>query len=223
MTPTTPAPAALPVSTGGAWLGLGIAARAALCVASAAMTFVTASGIELMVDGVTSIVDADERTPQIDRLFDIWLDGAAVIRPYARIVGATGVLAGLALFVAAALVVRGNEMARRASRVLLVVDALHSLAAGAWLVVLCLTKLAEWNLRYQAVLVEIVEIGGDRDRIRAWTEIGDRLNAAFYGGWAVASAAVALLLGWFAGRPFVRDWCAARSGISPVDARPGPR
>lgn len=224
MTVPTTTSAAERTPTGGAWLGLGIAARAALSVAIGMTTLATAGGISVAVDFISRRVDPADRPPQLGKLFDVMLDGAAILAPYSRIAGASGVAIGAALFVAAALLVRGSETARRATRALLVVEAAHSIAAAAWLAVLACTTLAEWNDRYQSALAEVIEVlpGGGRQmpavfRIEGWT------NAVFYGVWGAVSAGVVLTLCWLAGRPFVREWCSARQTRSPVASAAVPR
>ena len=224
MTVPPPIRAAQHTPTGGAWLGVGIAARAAMSVATAMTTLATAAGIAVAVDFFSSMGDPADRPPQAGKLFDVMLDGAAILAPYARIAGGSGVVIGVALFVAAAMVVRGSETGRRAARALLVVEAAHSIAAAAWIAVLSCTTLARWNERYQAAVAEFVEVlpGGARRmplvfRIEGWT------NAVFYGAWGIVSASVVLTLCWLAGRPFAREWCAARGAKSPVAPARWPR
>jgi hypothetical protein len=224
MTAATPARTLPPAPNGGAWLGLGIAARAALSVATASATLATAAGLTLAVDGLGTVGRSEERPPEWGRLLDVLLDGAAILAPYSRIAGLTGIAVGVALFVAAAMLVGGSETARRATRVLLVVEAVHSAADAAWIAVLSCTTLVAWQVRYQQAVAEFLEASsGRRGGIPVLPHMNGWTGAVVCGVWGVVSAGVALVLWWLAGRAFARDWCAARERRSPVATSGGPR
>jgi hypothetical protein len=212
---TPPAPAS--VSTAGAWLGVGIGARSALGAVTHFVPLVVAAGTPLIVDLIDRSARAQEVPPEIMRVTELWLELATIVGPYARTAAAAGVLIGLALFVSAGFLVRGSETGRRLTRVLLVAQAAHSVAATAWAASILLGPMADWTRRYAAAMSELQD---------ALPGIEEQFPAAFVGsGWpSVAACALVCVLSlgidavlfWLAGRTNARAWCAARARRRPA-------
>jgi hypothetical protein len=207
-----PPPAPERVSTAGTWLGVGVAVRGAAGAVAHFAPLVAVSGVPLLVELIDRKARAQEVPPEFLRVTDLWLELTTILGPYARAAGGSGVLLGLLLFVASAFLVRGSEAGRRATRLLLVASAVHTVFATVWLSSIALGPMAEWMPRY---VKAISDLQG------AWPGIEDRFPVAFAdSGWpsvavylvvSLASLALDGLLIWLAGRAFAREWCAARS------------
>lgn len=169
------------------------------------------AGVPLAVDVIDRSARAQEVPPEFVRVTDLWLEATTILGRYAHMAGGSGVLLGVVLFVAAGLFVRGSEWGRRATRVLLVVHAVHWIAATAWAVSIVMGPWADWSARHAKALSDLQE---------AWPGTQERFPVAMMGSeWpsAVSCVVVGLfglgvdaLLYWAAGTRTARDWCAAR-------------
>ncbi len=210
-----PPPAPARVSTGGAWLGVAIAARAAAGAVAHFVPLLMVAGVPLVVDLFDRDARAQEVPPEFMHVTDLWLDLAQILGPYARAAGGAGVLVGVVLFVAAGFLVRGSNVARRTSRVLLVLQAAHSVAAAVWLSSLALGPLADWSERYAKAITELQDaLPGLENRFPGAFREAQWLNVAAYALLCGLSLALDATLFWLAGRGFARDWCAARADRS---------
>jgi hypothetical protein len=219
--PTSPPrPPADPPPTGGAWLGLGIAARGAVGVLFSAAPMITVA----FLSGITSFVDEEMRrrgggavVPEATRLLDILSELGEAMRPMARFAGVTGVAIGIGLFVAGAALMRGSDTGRRAARVLLVFEAVQSVAAAVWSSILWCTRLADWYDRYQKAIADLAaNQSGGRAAPMVQFHFPPMMNIASQAIGTFMSLAILGVLFWLAGRPFAREWCALRSGRYPV-------
>ena len=206
-------------STGGAWLGVGVAVRAAFVVFTSVIILGTVALIPVLVDWVARTVEqqagSTDVPPPFAKLLDLWLEMASILHPYAIAVGLCGACLGVVLFGAAFGLVRGSDLARRAARVLLVADAILTAGATAWIVHLSFTRLEEWTVRYLATFKEFTQaMPNGRVALTFDIEGAAWMNAAFYVLLAVIALAITGTLYWLAGKPFARDWCAARSSQS---------
>jgi hypothetical protein len=214
------------VSTAGAWLGVGIGARAALGAAGWFVPLLLVAGIPLVVDVIDRNARAQEVPPEVVRVTDLWLDLAQILGPYARAAGGAGVLIAVSLFVASGFLVRGADLSRKVVRGLLVAGAAHSIVAAVWLSSIAVGPLAEWTQRYVKALTELQDaIPGIEDRFPGGLVDAGWLNVATCVVMCVVSLALDGVLFWLAGRKFARDWCAARAVRRPVaaDAAPASR
>lgn len=224
MSATSPNPASRPVHVGegGAWLGLGVAVRAALAVAGSVLPLLAVSGLWIVIDQVDRGVAREGGwsavPPEASQFVDLLVQAGEILRTYALAMGLSGAALGLLLFLFAVGLQRGSDFSRRVVRVLLAADALHTFAGGVWVVLLTIRDLGPWMQRYQAAVARLVEMSG-RGQMK-FPMPGLMMPATIQAIPQVAvtlvSGAMALGLLWLAGRPFVRDWCAARSSKSPV-------
>jgi hypothetical protein len=217
-----PGPTDTRVSTAGAWLGVGIAVRAAAGALAHFAPLVLVAGIPLFVDVLDRSARAQEVPPEFMRVADLWLELTTVVGPYARAIGGSGVLVGLLLFVAAGFLMRGAETGRRIVRVLLVAHVAHSIAATVWGVSIALGPGAEWARRYAKAFTELREaLPGIEERFPAAIDgsIAPTLAIMLAGVGALGLVLDALLF-WLAGGPSARGWCTARRGVA---STPGPR
>jgi hypothetical protein len=218
------------VSTAGAWTGVLVATWAALTVAWHVACLAAANVAPVLVAGYADRADEQAGPAGLPepyaRFFDLAFELARTLMPHARIADTSAALLGFALFCAGFALVRGSETGRRATRTLLAAKALHSVGSATWLVVLFVTKLDAWRDRFGAVVDEIAR-DAPRDVVR--TSLSARAtewtNAApvFVAGAIATSLTITAVLYWRAGRPSTRGWCAARSGLRPVDSPPAPR
>lgn len=213
-----PDPAARPVPTGegGAWLGLGVAARAALAIVGSLVPLMMVCGLWILLEQIDRKVSREGGwaavPPEGTQLVDLLAQGGDILRSYALLMGLSGAALGLLLFVAAVGLQRGSEFARRATRALLAADALHTFAGGAWVVVLTIRDLGPWMQSYQATTQRLMEMNG-RGQAKFPMQglmLPASMQAVPQVVMTLLSAGMALLLLWLAGRPFVRDWCRAR-------------
>src|SRR5436190_9073314 len=102
VTNATSQPATRPVSTGGAWLGFGIAAWSAMGVFWNVAVLAAVSAIPLVVDGVSRMAEheanASDIPPQFDKLLTLVVEGERIIEPWADATAGSGILLGFALF-----------------------------------------------------------------------------------------------------------------------------
>lgn len=214
-----PPPAPARVSTAGAWLGVGIGARAALGAAAHFVPLLFVAGIPLVVEVIDRNARAQEVPPEFVRVTDLWLDLTQILGPYARAAGGAGVLIGVMLFVASGFLVRGADLGRKAARVLLVAGAAHSIVAAVWLSSIAVGPFAEWTQRYVKALTELQDaIPGIEDRFPVGFAVPGWLNVASCVFTCVVSLALDGVIFWLAGRKFARDWCAARAVRRPAAA-----
>jgi len=222
-----PAPAPQrPVGPGGAWLSFAVACWAGLTFLSSFAVVVGVAAVPLFVDvvdrSVARRVPSAEVPPEFGRVLDLGLDAAELVRPWAQVTGWSGVAIGLLLFGAAVAFGRGSEGGRRAARALLVLVALHGIAATAWLVVLGTKELAGWAERWQETIADLQEAtrsGGPRV---VFPQLSVEVQAAVQVLSSLTGLVVTGVLIWLAGRPFARAWCAARSGRSPIAGTASP-
>ena len=207
------------VSTGGAWLGVAIAARAAIGAVVHFTPLLVSAGIPLVVDVFDRNSRAQEVPRELARVTDLWLDFAQLLRPYAHAAGGTGVLLCLLLFVAAGFLVRGSNAGRQVSRGLLVVVAAHSIAATVWFSSLATGPLAEWAARHAKAWSELEDMmPGIEERFPAALREPWWLNVSVYWCACVLGLAFDAAFLWLAGKAFARDWCAARADRSATAA-----
>ena len=209
-------------------MALGVAARAAFGLVASLVPLVVTAALPLVVDRFDRAIErsaaSSDVPPQFAAAMDLLLELAALLRPFAQAVAASGAAIGVALFVAALMLLRRSDTGRRAARVLLVADALHSITAAAWLVVLVRSTLGAWNERYQATIGEVLDALPNHGarlpidvRFQAWT------HPAPWAAWCAAGVAACAALFWLAGRPAVRDWCSAGDRQSPIAPHGAPR
>ena len=212
-----PPPAAARVSKAGAWLGVGIGARAAFGAVVCFLPLLLVAGIPLFVELIDRNARAQEVPPEFVRVTDLWLDLAQILGPYARTVGGAGVLMGVVLFVASGFLVRGADLARKVARVLLVLSAAHSIVSAVWLSSLAVGPLAEWTQRYVKALSDLEDVvPGLESRLPPGFADSGWFNVASCVITCVVSLAIDGTLFWLAGRKFAREWCAARAARPPV-------
>lgn len=221
----SPLPAApARASAGGAWLGLGIAVRAALCVMSGILGLVVLGVVPLAVDWIASQAERSEVPPEVFRTFDLLVEFTTVLEPYVHLAGGTAIGIGLLQFAAGVGMIAGNESWRRAARALLVADVVHSVAATAWLGVLWLGPLQDLNERYLKSVSELMESSHAPFRGTPMDfQASALLNLVSLGVSLVFSLAMAGVFFWLAGRPFARLWCEPRGRRSTVASGGRPR
>lgn len=221
--PRTPA-SPEPVSTAGAWLGLGVAVRAALCVVSGIAGLVVCGLVPLLVDWVGRSAEAGDAPPEFARLLGLLLELVTVLGPYTTIAGGAAIAIGLLMFAAAVALVAGSDRGRRAARVLLVADVVHSVAASVWLLVLWTGPLGDWNDRYLKTVTSLLDAAPlAEERMPVDLHATNLMNVVSLGVSLVFSVAIASVLCWLGGRPFARRWCGTDEPGTPVASGTGPR
>jgi hypothetical protein len=212
------------VSTSGAWLGLAIAVRASLCVMSGLAGLLVTAVVTLAIDWTGSLPEAGELPPEVGKLLDLVSELTGIFEPYALGAGGAAIAIGILMFAASIGVVAGNDRSRRAARALLGADMLHSVAASAWLVVLWLGPLGDWNARLLQAVTDVKEaVPGSEVSVPAGLQASTALNLLSMGVSLVFSLGIAAVLCWLAGRPFARRWCEARGGGWTVATGTAPR
>ncbi len=212
------------VSTSGAWLGLGLAVRAALCVLSGIAGLVVTGLVTLLVDRLGRTRDVNDLPPEVGAMLGVLAELTTIFEPYARVAGGAAIGIGCLMFAASALLVAGSDRGRRAVRALLVADMLHSGAATAWLVVLWLGPLGDWHARLLQSVMDMNEaVPGSEISVPAGYQASTLLNLLSVGVSLVFSLGIAGVLYWLAGRPFARRWCEARGSGTAIATGPGPR
>jgi len=144
------------VSTAGAWLACFVAAWAAATVAWHVAALAAVGAAPTFISGLSDRMDRQAGpagVPREDaRMVDLASEFVNSVTPHARIADSGAALLGFALFCGAFAFLRGAEAGRRAARVMLAVKALLSIGSAAWLVVLYVTRLDDWRVRFAAAV-----------------------------------------------------------------------